>query len=164
MSLQSLLECQPIFLIAPFIWIIITFVSLVHFTLLWMRGTKMITYNVSTPFLSPSPVFDLHFQQCLLTPINSLTHTHTHTQWAHSLSLSHTHTHTDQQRKIPTGFDLFMGMKNQSVFKKYYYYYFFFMIQFHNLDHNVGNLDGVQIADKASFLVYSLFFQLFYSS
>ncbi len=116
----------------------------------------MITYNVSPPFLSlPLLYFDLHFQQCLLAPIYSLTHTQS--QWAHSLSLSLTHTHTDQQRKIPTGFDLLLGMKNQSVFI-YIYIFFKLMVQFHNLDHNVGNLDGVQIADKASFLVYFFVF------
>ncbi len=32
------------------------------------------------------------------------------------LSLSSSHTRTEQQRKTPTGLDLFLGMKNQSVF------------------------------------------------
>ncbi len=32
------------------------------------------------------------------------------------LSLSSSHTHTEQQKKTPTGLDLFLGMKNQSVF------------------------------------------------
>ncbi len=79
----------------------------------------MITYNVSIPFLSPFPVFDLHFQQCLLTLFHSLTHTHTHTHTGTvgplSLFLSLTHTQTNRE-KIPAGFDLFLGMKNQSVF------------------------------------------------
>ncbi len=67
-------------------------------------------------------------------------------------TFAHTHTHTDKG-KIPTGLILFSGMKNQSVLS-----FSLSIIQFHNLDHNVGNLDNVQIADKANFMVYSSFF------
>ncbi len=101
--------------------------------------------NVSTLFLS---LFCI-----LLSAVFTHTHIRSHTMLP--LSLSSFHTHTEQQRKTPTGLDLFLGMKNQSVF-----IFSLSIIQFHNLDHNVGNLDGVQIADKASFLVYFLFFQL----
>ncbi len=141
----------------------------------------MITYNFCSFSLSLSPVFDLHFQQCSLTHIHSLAPVHTYTNHNHSeltfFSLSpfhtrtvgHTHTclltrthsgapfslslsltHTDQKRKTPTGLILFLGMKNQSVF----IFFSLSIIQFHNLDHNVGNLDDVQTADKANFLVY----------
>ncbi len=86
---------------------------------------------------------------------HSLAHTHTRTHCgAPPFSLSVSHTHTDQKRKTPTGLILFPGMKNLSVFLSFS----LSIIQFHNLDHNVGNLDDVQIADKANFLVYFKFF------
>ncbi len=63
---------------------------------------------MSLLFFSSSTLFQFHFQQC------SLTHIRSHTMLP--LSLSSSHTHTEQQRKTPTGLDLFLGMKNQSVF------------------------------------------------
>ncbi len=89
-----------------------------------------------------------HFQQRLLTHTHSLTHT------APTLTLSASHSHGTKKR-INRPQSLSGNEKSIS-----FYHFSLSIIQFHDLDHTVGNLDGVQIADKANFLVYFLFFQL----
>ncbi len=71
-----------------------------------------------------------------------------------SLSPSHTHTRNNREKHQQASISFWEWKINQFLS------FSLSIIQFHNLDHNVGNLDGVQIADKASFLVYFLFFQL----
>ncbi len=109
-------------------------------------GTKMITSNISALVLSsPVPTF---------TFSSAYSHTHSlpHTAPTFALSVSHTHG-TKKRTNRPQS----LSGNEKSIS---FYLFSLSIIQFHDLDHNVGNLDGVQIADKANFLVYFLFFQL----
>ncbi len=110
-------------------------------------GTKMITSNISALVLSLSCT-RFHFQQRLLT----YTHSLPHTAPTFAPSVSHTHG-TKKSTNRPQS----LSGNEKSIS---FYLFSLSIIQFHDLDHNVGNLDGVQIADKANFLVYFLFFQL----
>ncbi len=83
----------------------------------------------------------------------SHTHIHSHRMPPPSLSLCLSHTQNKERTSRPQS----LSGNEKSIS---FYHFSLSIIQFHDLDHTVGNLDGVQIADKANFLVYFLFFQL----
>ncbi len=96
----------------------------------------------------------LSFSCISLSLSAALTHTHTFTptECPHLRSLSVSHTHRTKKR---TSRPQSLSGNEKSIS---FYHFSLSIIQFHDLDHTVGNLDGVQIADKANFLVYFCFF------
>ncbi len=86
--------------------------------------------------------------------IHSGSHTHSLSGAPLSLSLCLSHIYRHRQRKNTNRSHSLFGNEKSISFLSFS----LSIIQFHNLDHNVGNLDNVQIADKGNFMVYSSFF------
>ncbi len=131
---------------------------------------------------SPSPVSDLHCQQFTPTHIQSLTHslarththtrTHTHSELTFSLSLFLSYTHSGSHTQWGPSFLSLCLSHTQIKREKHQQVSFSFwewkinqflsfslsIIQFHNLDHNVSNLDDGQIADKTIYWYIFSFF------